>query len=109
MDGKPCLMLLRAYLLPLAWSVDGSAGHVMRVLEGDQAGLSPVIDSGANRGTHQVPAQDAVFSMDRAGQNAADGRHRGHFIVIDMTPFLGDHFLSRTRVQANGNLVPHGT
>ena len=47
--------------------------------------------------------------MDGADQAAGEDRRGGHLVVQNVRPRLGDHLLAGLGVQADGDLVAHGS
>src|SRR5690349_7715932 len=94
MDAQPGVVSAVANLLgDLGW-INRTAGHVVRVLKTDEAGLSVVVGGRRDAALDLIPAEDPVFAGQRSSQAAGEVRHHGHFVIKNVAALFADDFLS---------------
>ena len=102
-------MRARADFVHVSDGRNGSASHVVGVLQGDEAGLCDVIRWRRNLRSEQLPGENSARGGDWAHHAAAKPSRHCHLIVEDVAALLAENFLAGTGVQLDCDLVAHGS
>ena len=88
---------------------DGAAGHVVRVFKTDETGRCVIVKLRRNGTAYLLPGEDAALSSNGARQAAGEGGHHRHLPIEYMGAGFADDFLTVIGMEANRNLVAHGS
>src|SRR5207237_2376174 len=84
-----------------------ATGHVVGVLQGDEAGLRAVVNLGGDAFFNFLPGEDSLRAKYRTRHAAGEMREHSHLIIKDVAALFADNLLTGAGVDLDGNLVPH--
>lgn len=84
-----------------------AAGHVVRVLDLNQADLRAGVAASRDFLLDLRPSENAVFPAQRAQETAGEHRRHAHFPIEDVRAFFANNLLPRFRVDVDRYLIAH--
>src|SRR5262249_22809728 len=87
--------------------INRSAGHVMSIFQRDHRRLRPIVGFLSNGWSNLIPMKYAILRWHNPREDAAEGRHGAHFIIVNMPGGLANYFVPPGSLRHDASEITH--